>query len=164
MRFTGEKGSEMSNGNRRVCDIAVLGLGGLLASGLIALLTSPQATADPTSDVASTTGDVVTLGPYSIDGYTETLSYNDSTDAVDNYLTGTYDGSAFDLDTYFGAPGSNSFEVLLTDPGVFQLGLDDVGGSVSYIDNFFGIDFVGTDPGLGDLGGITADVVGALGL
>jgi hypothetical protein len=71
---------------------------------------------------------------------------------VDNYLTGTFDGTGFDLDTYFGPSGSDSFEVLLTDPGVLQLGIDDVDGSISYVDNFFGIDFIPTDPGLALLG------------
>jgi hypothetical protein len=80
------------------------------------------------------------------------LAFNDSTLAFDNYLTGTVDGSVFNLDTYFGAPGSGSFEVLLTDPGVFQLGVDDVDGSVRLIDNFLGIDFIPTDPGVALLG------------
>jgi hypothetical protein len=110
---------------------------------------------DTVSAAANTGGgEVVTLGPFPIDGYTETLAYNSSTLALDNYLTGTFQGSAFDLDTFVGADGSNSFEVLLTDPGVFQVGVDDVDGSISYIDHFLGIDFIGTDPGLGDLLGI----------
>jgi hypothetical protein len=126
-------------------------LGALLAPPLISLLASPLASADPTPDVTGT-GEVVTLGPYPIDGYEETLAYNSSTYAFDNYLTGTYDGSAFDLDTFIGPSGSHSFDVLLTDPGVFQLGVDDVDGSISYVDNFLGIDFIPTDPGLALLG------------
>ena len=138
----------MNNNHRRTSGIAGVAFAALLAPPLISLLTSPLASADPTADVTS---DVTTLGPYPIDGYTETFSYNTS-DAIDNYLTGTYSGSAFDLDTYFGPSGSDSFEVLLTDPGVLQLGVDDVGGSISYVDNFLGIDFIATDPGLALLG------------
>jgi hypothetical protein len=133
----------MSNRHRHVGRIVGVAAGALLVAPLIALLIMPMAGADP---------DVTTLGPYDIDGYGETLAYNGTTDAVDNYLTGTYDGIGFDLDTYFGPSGSDSFEVLLTDPGVLQLGIDDVGGSISYVDNFFGIDFIPTDPGLALLG------------
>lgn len=154
----------MNNNHRRLTGIVGIAFGVLLAPPLISLLTSPLVSADPTTDLAGTTGEVVTLGPYPFDGYTEMLGFNDSTYAFDNYLTGTFDGSGFDLDTFFGPTGSGSFEVLLTDPGLFQLGVDDVDGSISYIDNFFGIDFIGTDPGLGDLGGVAADIAGALGL
>jgi hypothetical protein len=108
----------------------------------MSLLASPIASAD--SDV--TTPVVTTLGPYTIDGYDETFSYTTSPLAFDNYVTGTYDGTGFDLDTYFGPTGSDSYEVVLTDPGVLQLGVDDVDGSVSYIDNFLGVDFIPTDP------------------
>jgi hypothetical protein len=153
----------MNSNHRRLSGTASMAFCALLAPPLISLLTSPLASADPTTDVTGT-GEMVTLGPYPFDGYTDTFAFNDSTYAFDNYLTGTYDGSAFDLDTFLGPSGSGSFEVLLTDPGIFQLGIDDVNGSISYIDNFFGIDFIGTDPGLGDLGAVTADIAGALGL
>ncbi|MBV8862534.1 MAG: hypothetical protein JO259_11815 [Mycobacterium sp.] len=123
--------------------IVGIAVGALLAPSLITLLASPLAFADP---------DVTTLGPYDIDGYDETLSFNDTTYAVDSYLTGTYDGTGFDLDTYLGPSGSDSFELLLTDPGLLQLGIDDVDGSISYVDNFLGIDFIPTDPGLALLG------------
>ncbi len=141
----------MNHNHRRMSGIAGLAFGALLAPTLISLLISPLAGADPTTDVTGT-GDVVTLGPYPIDGYAETLSYNDATYAFDNYLTGTYDGTGFDLDTFFGPSGSDSFEVLLTDPGILQVGVDDVGGAISYIDNFLGIDFIPTDAGLALLG------------
>ena len=133
----------MSNHRRRMGRIIGIAAGALLAPPLIALLGMPIASADP---------DVTTLGPYDIDGYGETFGFNDTTFAVDNYLTGTFDGTGFDLDTYFGPSGSDSFEVLLTDPGVLQLGIGDVDGSISYVDNFFGIDFIPTDPGLALLG------------
>ena len=137
----------MINNHRRISGMAGLALGALLAPPLISLLASPLASADPTDAAVGAAGQVITLGPYPFDGYTDMLGFNDSTFAFDNYLTGTFDGSAFDLDTYFGPTGSDSFDVLLTDPGVFQLGVDDVGGSISYVDNFLGIDFIPTDPG-----------------
>jgi hypothetical protein len=119
----------------------------LIAAPLASLLLSSVASAD-------TPGDVVTLGPYSIDGYEDTFSYNNTTLGVDNFLTGTYDKLPFDLDVFIWPSGSGPLEVLLTDPGVFQFGVDDVDGSFSYIDNFFGIDFIPTDPGLDLLGGL----------
>jgi hypothetical protein len=133
----------MTKNHRRTGRIVGIAAGALLAPPLIALLSVPIASADP---------GVTTLGPYDIDGYGETFAFNGTTYAVDNYLTGTYDGVGFDLDTYFGPSGSDSFDVLLTDPGVLQLGIDDVDGSISYVDNFFGIDFIPTDPGLTLLG------------
>lgn len=132
----------MMKNHRRTAGILGMAAGALLAASLISLLASPVANADP---------GVTTLGPYDIGGYDETLSYNTAY-AVDSYVTGTYDGTGFDLDAYFGPPGSDSFDVLLTDPGIFQFGVDDVGGSLSYIDNFLGIDFIPTDPGLALLG------------
>ncbi len=135
----------MSNRHRRTMGMVGLAAGALLSASLISLLASPPASADP---------DITTLGPYDIDGYDETLSYTTSPLAFDSYVTGTYDGTGYDLDGYFGPSGSDSFEVVLTDPGVFQLGVDDVDGSISYIDNFLGIDFVNPDIGLLDLAGL----------
>jgi hypothetical protein len=121
----------MINNHRRISGMVGLALGVLLAPPLIALLASPLASADPTDAAVGTAGQIITFGPYPFDGYTDTLSINDATFALDNYLT----GSGFDLDLY-SAPGSDSYEVLLTDPGVVQLGVDDVGGTFSFIDNF----------------------------
>jgi hypothetical protein len=42
--------------------------------------------------------------------------------------------------------------VLLTDSGILQIGVDDVDGSITYIDNFLGGDFIPTDAGLALLG------------
>ncbi len=123
----------------------------LFAPALISVITGPLASADPAADVAAA-GQIVTLGPIPFDGFTDTLAFDDSTFAFDNYLTGTVDGSVFNLDTFFGPAGSGSFEVLLTDPGVFQLGVFDVDGSVRLIDNFIGADFIPADPGLALLG------------
>jgi len=131
----------MSNRHRRTMGMVGLAAGALLSAPLISLLASPPASADP---------DITTLGPYDIDGYDETLSYTTSPLAFDSYVI----GPGYDLDAYFGPSGSDSFEVVLTDPGFFQLGVDDVDGSISYIDNFLGIDFVSPDIGLVDLAGL----------
>jgi hypothetical protein len=141
----------MDKNHGRLGGTAVMAFGALLAPPLISLMISPLAGADPATDAAAI-GQIVTLGPTSFDGFTDTFSFNDTTFAFDNYLIGTVDGSVFNLDTFLGAPGSNSSEVLLTDPGVFQLGIVDVDGSVRLIDNFFSSDFLPTDPGLALLG------------
>jgi hypothetical protein len=132
-------------------------VGALLAPPLISLLASPLASAD------NGDSDILTLGPYTVDGYTDTLSINDSTFAFDNYLTGSVDSVPFDLDAYSGAPGSDTYELLLTDPSLFQLGLDDVDGTITPI---FALDLtnsLSTDPGLTDLGGaVGADALAGL--
>jgi hypothetical protein len=128
-----------------------MGFGALLAPPLICLLASPIASAD-TTDVTGTGGDITyyTFGP-------DTLSINDATGAFDNYIA----TSSFDLD--IGAPGSDSFEVLLTDPSVFQLGFDAGDGSVSYIDITNSADFLPPDPCFAELGGaVGADALGGL--
>ena len=81
--------------HRRAAGAVGMAAGALLGAPLISLLASPIANADP---------DVTTLGPYDIGGYDETLSFND-TSAVDSYVTGTYDGTGFDLDAYFARRG-----------------------------------------------------------
>jgi hypothetical protein len=158
----------MWSNHLRTRGVVGMAFGALLASPLISLIAGPVATADPAADAAAA-GQIVTLGPFPFDGFADTLAFNDSTFAFDNYLTGTVDGSVFNLDVFFGAPGSNSYEVLLTDPGLFQLGVVDVDGSVRFIDNFIGSDFLPTDPGLAELGGVTglnlgADMAAAVGL
>ena len=147
----------MSHNHRRMSGIAGLAFGALLAPPLICLIASPLASADPGDS------DILTLGPYTVDGYTDTLSINDSTFAFDNYLTGSFDSSPFDLDFYSGAPGSDTYELLLTDPSLFQLGLDDVDGTITPIFSFDPTDFISTDPGLTDLGGaVGADALAGL--
>jgi hypothetical protein len=141
----------MDNNHRRPRGSAGMAFCALFAPALISLITAPLASADPAADAAAA-GQIVTLGPYPFDGYTDTLAFNDSSFAFDNYLTGTLQGSPFDLDTFIGPFGSSSFAVLLTAPGVFQLGVDDVNGSISFVDNFLGVDFIPTDPGLALLG------------
>lgn len=137
----------MSNNHRRMGGIVGTAVGALLAPPLICLLASPLASADPGDS------DIVTLGPYTVDGYTDTLSINDTTFALDNYLTGSVGSSAFDLDAYSGAPGSDTYEVLLTDPSLFQLGFDDADGTITPIFSFTPADFINPDIGLVDLGG-----------
>lgn len=140
----------MTRNHRFMGGMVGTGLGALLAPPLIYLLASPIAGAD-TTDATSTGGDITqyTLGP-------DTLSINDATGAFDNYIT----TSGFDLD--IGAPGAHSFEVLFTDPSVFQLGIDDVNGSVSYIDITNPADFLPPDPCFAELGGVAADALGGM--
>jgi hypothetical protein len=130
----------MTDNRRR----AGLALGALLAPPLISLLVSPLANAD---------GDITTYGPYLFDGASDTLNVNYTAFGLDNVLA----SDGFDLDTYYSAL-TNDYGVILTDPGVFQLGFDDVGGTIGYIDSFtppFDV-----DPGLADIS--TVAVLGAL--
>jgi hypothetical protein len=134
---------EMSNNHRRI----VLALGALLAPPLLGLLASPLASADP--DVTS----------FTFDG--DTLSFNDITLAIDNL----YSASGLDLDVFYGS--TSNYGLLLTDPGVAQLGYEDIGGVVTYIDNFPPTDFIGVDPGLADIAGggsVGTDILGLFGL
>jgi hypothetical protein len=129
--------------------IAGMSVGALVAPPLIALSMGPVANADPS--------DVTSYGPYSIDGYTETFSINSSTDAVDNLLG--YQG--YDLDLYYLSP--DNYGIVVTDGSIAQLGVDDVGGTIGYIDSFtppFDV-----DPGLAEIGSggvVGADAIAAL--
>jgi hypothetical protein len=134
----------MSNNHRRIG----LALGALLAPPLLGLLASPLASADP-SDILS----------YTFDG--DTISINDTTFAIDNL----YSASGLDLDVFYGS--ANNYGLLLTDPGVAQVGYEDIGGVVTTIDNFPPTDFIGFDPGLADIAGggsVGADILGLFGL
>jgi hypothetical protein len=133
----------MSSSQRRTVGIA---LGTLLAYPVIALLAGPVASAD----------DLVTIGPYTTDGYTDTFTYDTDTSAFDNLVTGSYDSYPYDLDIYSGAPGSGDSEVLFTIPLLFQGGFDDVDGTITPISSFDAADFVSPDIGLVDLGGAVA--------
>ena len=94
---------------------------------------------------------VVTIGPYTLDGYTDTVSANSDTFAFDNLLTGSYDLYPYDLDIYSGAPGSDDSEVLLTVPLLFQGGFEDVDGTITPLYSFDPADFISPDVGLIDL-------------
>jgi hypothetical protein len=115
----------------------------LLALPLIGLLSAPLASAD----------DLAYVGPISIDGYTETLAYSPSTDAFDSLLTGSSNLVPFDLDTYYGAPGSGDLGVLFTIPLVYQGGFTDIDGTFTPISTFDAADFLSPDNGLIELGG-----------
>jgi hypothetical protein len=117
--------------------------GALLTSPLIALCTGSAARAD----------DLVTLGPYAIGGYNDTLTYDSSSLAFDNYTTGSLGSTPFDLDVYEGPTGSNSAEYVFTIPLLFQGGFDDVGGTSTPFYSFNPFDFVSPDAGLVTLGG-----------
>lgn len=114
-------------------------MGALLASPVIALLATPVASAD----------DLTTIGPYTADGYTDTLTYDTDTSGFDNFLTGSY----ADLDIYSGGPGSGDSTVLLTVPLLFQGGFEDVDGTITPVYSFDSADFISPDAGLADLGG-----------
>jgi hypothetical protein len=132
----------MSNNHRRIG----LALAALLAPPLLGLLASPLASADP-DDVTS-----FTFGG-------DTLSFNDITLAIDNL----YSASGLDLDVFYGS--TSNYGLLLTDPGIAQLGYEDVGSGITYIDNFPPTDFIGVDPGLADIAGggsVGADALAAL--
>ena len=136
----------MSRSQRRTVGIVGTALGALLASPVIALLATPDANAD----------DLTSIGPYTIDGYTDTFTYDTDTSAFDNFLTGSYDSYPFDLDIYSGAPGSGDSEVLFTIPLLFQGGYEDVDGTITTISSVDAADFVSPDVGLVDLGGAVA--------
>jgi hypothetical protein len=130
-----------------------IAVGALLASPAMALVAGPLASAD-------TTDDLVTIGPYTIDGYTDTFTYDSDTSALDNYLVGFYDSYPYDLDAYSGGPGSDTSEVLFTVPLLFQGGFDDVDGTITPLYSFDPFDFVSPDTGLVDLGGAGAPPAG----
>ena len=102
---------------------------------------------------APSTEGIVTIGPFAIDGSTDTLSL-DAAGAFDNYLVGSLSSTTFDLDVYSGAPGSDTGEVLLTIPSLLQVGIDDVGGAITPLFSFAGVDAFAPDIGLLDLGGL----------
>jgi hypothetical protein len=99
---------------------------------------------------APSTEGIVTIGPLAIGGSTDTLSL-DSAGAFDNYLVGSFDSTTFDLDVYSAGPGSDTSEILLTVPSLFQVGLDDVGGVITPIDSFVPLEGIAPDIGLIDL-------------
>lgn len=145
----------MSTNHRRMVGIAGMAVGAMLAPPLIALLASPVANADPSDASSVGSGDVTsyTLGD-------DTFSINTSTDGFDNYFA----APTYDLDFFSGgSPETTGF--LLTDPGVFQLGYDVVGGTVVPIDDFTPADFINPDIGLIEIGGggaVGADAVAGL--
>ncbi len=120
--------------------------GALLASPLIALCTGSVASAD-------TTADLVSIGPFAIGGYNDTLTNDTSTLAFDNYTTGSLGSTPFDLDVYQGPTGSNSAEYVFTIPLLFQGGFSEVHGTSTPFYSFNPFDFVSPDAGLVTLGG-----------
>jgi hypothetical protein len=93
---------------------------------------------------------VISLGPIDLAGYEDTLSVNSANFAIDNFLSGTSSGLPFDLDFATGAPGSDSADLLLTVPLLFQVGFEDVAGAItplfslgSALDPDLGLSFIG---------------------
>jgi len=140
----------MRKSQRRTAGVVGTALGALLASPVIALLAIPVASAD----------DLTTIGPYTLDGYTDTFTYDTDTSAFDNFLTGSVDSYPVDLDIYSGAPGSGDSEVLFTIPLLYQGGYEDVDGTISTISTVDAADFFSPDVGLVDLGGVVAPAEG----
>ena len=91
-------------------------------------------------------------GRYDLGGDLDTLSVNTNTYAIDNYLTGTSNAVPFDLDFATGAPGSDSSEFLFTVPALFQVGLDDVGGTITPLFSLGAL--LDPDIGLSTIGGL----------
>jgi hypothetical protein len=139
-------GAKMSRSQRRMTSVVGVAFGALLASPLIALCTESVASADPTDDLVS-------IGPFAIGGYNDTLTYDSSNLAFDNYTTGSLGSTPFDLDVYQGPTGSNSAEYVFTIPLLFQGGLDDVDGTSTPFYSFNPFDFISPDAGLVTLGG-----------
>jgi hypothetical protein len=139
----------MGRSQRRTVGIV---MGGWLAAPVIALLAAPVASAD----------DLTTIGPYTVDGYTDTFTYDTDTSAFDNFLTASFDSYPLDLDIYSGAPGSGDSEVLFTIPLLFQGGYEDVDGTITPISSVDAAEFVSPDVGLVDLGGAVAPAVGTV--
>ncbi len=110
---------------------------------------SPDAGLVALGGIPSTEG-IVTVGPFSLDGATDTLSL-DAAGAFDNYLQGSLGSLTYDLDVFSGAPGSDSGEVLFSVPSLFQIGFDDVAGAITPIDSFTPIEAINPDIGLLDL-------------
>jgi hypothetical protein len=133
----------MSRTHRRMTGVVGVALGALLVSPLIALCTGSVASAD----------DLVSIGPFVIGGYNDTLTYDSSNLAFDNYTTGSLGSSPFDLDVFQGPAGSNSADYVFTIPLLFQGGFDDVDGTSTPFYSFNPFDFVGPDAGLVTLGG-----------
>src|SRR3984957_15890101 len=106
-------GTKMSRSHRRMTSVVGVACGALLASPLIALCTGYVASAD-------TTDDLVSIGPFAIGGYNDTLTYDSTNLAFDNYTTGSLGSTPFDLDVYQGPTGSNSAEYVFTIPLLFQ--------------------------------------------
>lgn len=143
----------MNRSHRRMAGVVGIAVGALLVSPLAALVASPVACAD-------TGDDLVTLGPYAIDGYTDTVTLSSTSLAFDNFTTGSFDGYPVDLDVYQGPPGSDSADYVFTIPLLFQGGFDDVHGTTTPFYSFDAFDFVSPDTGLVDLGGAGAPPAG----
>lgn len=138
----------------RACHrITAVAVGALVASPALALLTGSTAHAD---------GDLASIGPIEIGGYTEAITYNTVSGAFDNYLAAPVSGYPYDLDLYFDPAGSGNGEVLLTIPFLFQGGFEDVNGTITPISSVNPADFVNSDIGLIDLGGTPDPALGVI--
>jgi hypothetical protein len=136
----------MSRTHRRTTSVVGVAFGALVASPLIALCTGYVASAD-------TGDDLVSIGPFAIGGYNDTLTYDSTNLAFDNNITGSLGSTPFDLDVYQGPTGSNTAEYVFTIPLLFQGGFNDVDGTSTPFYSFNPFDFISPDAGLVALGG-----------
>jgi hypothetical protein len=95
---------------------------------------------------------VISFGPFLLGAGTDTVSINSDTFALDNYFVGLSNGLPFDLDFATGAPGSGSAEFLLTIPALFQVGLNDVAGTITPLFSLGAL--LDPDIGLTTIGGL----------
>ncbi len=116
-----------------------------MAPALISLLAGPLASADTT---VGNDGDVqsYTLG---FAPNLDTFSYNATQIAVGVFL---FTKASFDLDIWYALP--DDYQVLLTDPGHFQLGDGYLDGVANPIDSTNPADFIRADIGIDHLLGI----------
>jgi len=133
--------------------IAAVAVGTLIASPALALCAASVASAD---------GDLASIGPITIDGYTESITYNTVSGAFDNYLAAPVGGYPADLDLYYDPAGSGNGEVLLTIPFLFQGGFEDVDGAITPFSSVNPADFVNPDIGLINLGGTPDPALGVV--
>lgn len=132
--------------------IAAVAVGALVASPALALWAAADASAD----------DLASIGPITIDGYTESITYNTTSGAFDNYLAAPVGGYPADLDLYYDPAGSGNGEVLLTIPFLFQGGFNDVDGTITPFSSTNPTDFVNPDIGLITLGGTPDPALGVV--
>lgn len=136
--------TKMNNKHRRVSGIVGMAAGALLAPPLLALLASPLANADPTDALSVGGGDITTLGPYTIDGITDSFSFNNETfGAFDNFAV----DDGVDVDAFYG--GTDTYGFVLTDPGVGQIGYVDIDGTPDFVATLDPADFLTGSPDVG---------------
>ncbi|UMB70000.1 hypothetical protein [Mycobacterium paraterrae] len=132
------------------------------AAVAVATLIASPALALCAASVASADGDLASIGPITIDGYTASITYDTASGAFDDYLAAPVGGYPADLDLYYDPAGSGNGEVLLTIPFLFQGGFEDVDGTITPFSSVNPADFVNPDIGLINLGGTPDPALGVV--